>query len=1359
MRPAVLWIILIVATCSLTAQDNFWTSTKGPYGGNVTEIVSTGSDDVYAATDLGGGVFKSSDNGLNWTGINTGISNRNMLSLLRKPDGDLFAGSDGGGLFRSTDDGKNWTAINAGLINPTIVTILHDEGDVLFVGTSGSGVYRSTDNGDNWEARNTDIDETVVRTLAKNSTGTLFAGTVFQGAFRSTDEGASWNEINFGLSTKWIFVIAVDDDDNLYAGTNRGAFFSENNGNSWEELDNLDERFVRIMAAGEGDVVYAGTDNGIYRSSNKGVDWEAVNSGLSDASISALNIAAGDNLYAGANDEDGFYRSTNGGDSWVQNNKGLQAIPVWSIIKGSSNALFAGSRRYVWKSENDGESWQRSATGLPKRLIWSLFNLGSDLILAGTDAGLYRTNDAGETWTQGTLTDATVYQIVESGTGDLYAAASNGMYRSQDDGDTWQRSGLDGKLLIAATVDSDDNILAGEFFGGIHRSSDNGDSWQAANNGIITTDITSLAANSVGSVFAGTRDAGVYYSTNGGLAWNPLNSGLKDTEILTLAVNSIDDVFAGTFSAGAFRITDPDEDWEDLSSGLAIPTVQSFFMDGVDILYAGTQAGGVFRSANSTNLPSLSVSDDATICAGASTELSVTATAGFPGYSYEWTPDEDLDDPTSAGPTASPDETTEYVVWVTDEAGSRISDTILVTVLPLPAVDLGDDINLCLGSSVQLEASGGVSYSWEPLDGLSCTDCPRPVASPTEDKIYSVTVTGDNGCVATDEISITVLPLPEAQVSENATVCFGESTQLLASGGVEYRWEPTEGLDDAEIPNPLATPEKTTTYTVRVTDANGCSDLAEVQVVVLPAPNARAGDDVQLCIGSEVQLNARGGVGFAWSPPDGLSCTDCPNPIAAPTETTEYSVIVTDANGCTSEDAVLVEVVDLPDFEASAEALDFGSLSECEVSGDENLTLRNNSGYTMTVTDAQFETLDFIVADPPLPFAIEAGAEQVLRLRFAPQASGSFDTEVVIRTAPCDVALAIRLTGEKAASVVQFSPSSLEFSREDLCGDTSPEAEIRINNTGDGNLTLLSSAISDGFIVIEPALPLTLPAGEERVVRVGLDGIPSTAINGELSIPFETEGCNDIIRVTLNSAGTAFEVTASEDVAVCAGESVQLQAQAEGAFRYEWTPAIGLNDPTLPNPLIASADESRVYTVTVWDESGCSGSDEVSVTVSKVNKPTINVEGNELTASEEDVNYQWLFNDVPIENATQRRHSAAETGSYRVIVSTDLGCADTSDAVQVNTVGVRIMRLGQSAFKVYPNPIGNSLRIRATVVTGGAIEVDLRNLLGASVMNTKRQIAAGELRLDLDVGELPPGVYLLQLRQTDSVWTAKVLKE
>ena len=148
---------------------------------------------------------------------------------------------------------------------------------------------------------------------------------------------------------------------------------------------------------------------------------------------------------------------------------------------------------------------------------------------------------------------------------------------------------------------------------------------------------------------------------------------------------------------------------------------------------------------------------DTAICLGNSA-VTGGAPTGPAGATYSWTPQLGLDDPTTANPVATPVLTTTYTVTVNTTCGS-LSDSVTISVNPLPVVSAGNDITIFEGSSVELLGSGGPTYLWSPSPGLTCTTCQNPIASPAETTTYYLSVTDANGCTATDSITIFVEPL------------------------------------------------------------------------------------------------------------------------------------------------------------------------------------------------------------------------------------------------------------------------------------------------------------------------------------------------------------------------------------------------------------------------------------------------------------------------------------------------------------------------------------------------------------------------------------------------------------------------
>ena len=274
-------------------------------------------------------------------------------------------------------------------------------------------------------------------------------------------------------------------------------------------------------------------------------------------------------------------------------------------------------------------------------------------------------------------------------------------------------------------------------------------------------------------------------------------------------------------------------------------------------------------------LPVASIAGASELCI--TTFIDLVATGGD---TYSWGTGE-----TSATITVSPSISTDYHVTVTDVNGCTATASHHVAVNENDQADAGPDQQICIGDTTQVTASGGDIFFWNTGETTSTI-----VIAPSSSITYSVTVTDDDGCTDEDEVLVVVNPLPNAHAGPDEMICDGESVQLIATGGVQYLW------NTGDINNTLSvTPAVSSTYTVTVTDANGCSATDEADVIVHPLPVASIAGASELCITTFIDLVATGGDTFSWDTGE-TSATIT----VSPSVSTDYHVTVTDVNGCTS---------------------------------------------------------------------------------------------------------------------------------------------------------------------------------------------------------------------------------------------------------------------------------------------------------------------------------------------------------------------------------------------------------------------------------------------------------------------------
>lgn len=147
-------------------------------------------------------------------------------------------------------------------------------------------------------------------------------------------------------------------------------------------------------------------------------------------------------------------------------------------------------------------------------------------------------------------------------------------------------------------------------------------------------------------------------------------------------------------------------------------------------------------------------------------------------------------------------------------------------------LDLGDDLVVCKEEEVLIEPKGYFQVQKWLVNGEEKGKESVFQGIMEHDSEIILEVLNAQGCIFKDTINVEISPEFQIQVSDDATLTFGESIQLFASGGEMYSWLPVEGLSDPNVPNPIANPRTTTTYTVRVKNNNGCEMSDEVKITV-----------------------------------------------------------------------------------------------------------------------------------------------------------------------------------------------------------------------------------------------------------------------------------------------------------------------------------------------------------------------------------------------------------------------------------------------------------------------------------------------------------------------------------------------
>ncbi|NOQ75349.1 MAG: PKD domain-containing protein [Crocinitomix sp.] len=651
--------------------------------------------------------------------------------------------------------------------------------------------------------------------------------------------------------------------------------------------------------------------------------------------------------------------------------------------------------------------------------------------------------------------------------------------------------------------------------------------------------------------------------------------------------------------------------------------------------------------------PPIDAGVDFAICDG--DECTLTGAGAGIGGAYDW------DGGVTDGVAFTPGATATYTVTGTDANGCINTDDIIVTVNPLPAVDAGVDFPVCDGDLATLTGAGagvGGVYIWDGgvTDGVAFT----PLVTAT----YTVTGTDANGCVNTDDIEVTVNPLPAVDAGPDFAVCDGDPVTLSGTGagvGGVYVWD--GGVTDGVAFTPLAT----ATYTLTGTDANGCVNTDDIEVIVNPLPTIDAGVDFAICDGDECTLAGAGaGIGGAYDWDGGV--TD--GAAFTPGATATYTVTGTDANGCINTDDIIVTVNPLPAVDAGVDFPvcdgDLATLTgagagvggvyiwDGGVTDGVAFTPLVTATYTVTGTDANgcVNTDDIEVTVNPLP-AVDAGPDFAVCDGDPVTLSGTgagvggvylWDGGVTDGVAFTPLATATyTLTGTDANGCVNTDDIEVIVNPLPLV-DAGPDVAICL-----GDMVTLAgggAGIGAGYLWTGGGVDGVAfsPAETDTYTVTGTD------INGCVN--------TDDVTVTVNPLPA---VDAGPDVAVCDGDPVTLTGSGAGVGGvYLWDG--GITDAVAFTPLATAT-----YTVTGTDVNGCVNTDAALVTVNPI--PTVSA-GPDVAICAGDMvtligtgagigaGYLWTgggIDGVPF--------SPGITGSYTVTGTDANGCVNTDDVM------------------------------------------------------------------------------------------------
>ena len=550
----------------------------------------------------------------------------------------------------------------------------------------------------------------------------------------------------------------------------------------------------------------------------------------------------------------------------------------------------------------------------------------------------------------------------------------------------------------------------------------------------------------------------------------------------------------------------------------------------------------------------------------------------------------------------------------------------------------------------------------------------------------------------TNEFQFNVV-CPDAMINVQGPICFGNNVTLEGSGGGTYLWSGPGGFTSTQQ-NPVITgitPAKSGTYSVTVTNAAGCTDIATKMITVNPditvsiTPN-----NPSFCQGQSITLNgsASGGSGvftYLWTAPGGGTSTD--QSLVATVGGT-YSLVVTDSEGCTKEKSITVTmwpapVVDIfPDPAAFCSGKDI-LITAGVTSGTPGYTYSWSTGQMISAITVKKGTFSVTVTDSKGC----KGSDQVttqeydsLTITFQPQplvlcSNETADLNVIVTNGGIGPFTYNWITpsGNQTGS-----PLSVTTGGNYSVTVTDSKGCTAVNSTAVQKLQVMSADITPNPATFCPggsvSLTTTVTGGSGINISYNwstpgankIGQMLSATMPGTYSVTVtDSEGCSAVKSIDVSQTAGLSVMINPDPATICPGGSTVLNTQINGGnglYTYQWNGPSGTG-----NSSVFTASSLGTYSVTVTDGNGCSGTDDVTVTqsnnISVIITPSSPVicKGSSImlmaNASGSNLTYNW---NTPGGSQTGNPISASTAGLYEVTVSEGgcTGVASTTLTVQ-----------------------------------------------------------------------------------------------
>ena len=708
-------------------------------------------------------------------------------------------------------------------------------------------------------------------------------------------------------------------------------------------------------------------------------------------------------------------------------------------------------------------------------------------------------------------------------------------------------------------------------------------------------------------------------------------------------------------------------------------------------------------------------------CAGATITL---ATPTVTGATYSWTGpstfSSTLQNPTRTGATTLMAGT--YSVTNTVAGCTSLAGTTTVIVNAIPTTPTATNTGAyCAGATITLATPTvtGATYSWTgPSTFTSALQNPtRTGATALMAGTYSVTntVAGCTSLAGTTTVVVNAIPTTPTATNTGA-YCAGATITLATPTvtGATYSWTGPSTFTSA-LQNPTRTGATTLmggTYSVTITNTNGCASLAGTTTVIvnpIPATPTASGNS-PVCLGSTILLTtpAVSTATYSWTGPGAfVSSTQNPSLLTASAGMAgTYSITVT-VSGCTSLAGTTPVVVSgsvVPTISTVAGP-------SGPICAGTSVTFTTSAGGSGTTPGYQWQINSVDVSGANSPSYTTTGLT-----------NGQIVTCVLTSSSTC--ASPTTATSNPITMVVNSMPVLTITNPTAVCSPSTIDITapaVTLGSSGSGTFSYWTNVGA----TVSLTSPSTIATGGTYYIKTTTSG-----------------GCIDIKPVTV-VINTAPSLLITNPTTVCSPLCVDLTAPSitagssgGGTLTY-WTNSTATVALASPNAVCANG----AYYIKTTTASGCIDIKPVTVTITPLPAtPTISQVGSVLTSSSVTGN-QWYLNGTIISGATSQNYTFTVNGSYTVIATNGSCSSLVSASANITTVGIADSD-NPNSLTIYPNPSDGFFTISFNIVTKSTYKVELFNSLGQVIYKDVLNDYIGNYSKQLSVVDYGHGVYI-----------------